>query len=193
MKKLTRSIAPSRAALIVVTICAIVTLFHVLPDYLYTQQLQTYKDNTFTLKKYSKVVSKQSALSENVDQLDSIKDADAGFITAGNIPEAIAKVRGILQTSLVGDRCKIRSIQPSETDQEGSFFKLNFTMHLSGTVDCMQNVLFNIEKGNPKFFIHELSTHSRTSTNRSNQNTPQQLELRFTFYGYVVLTNAIEL
>ena len=193
MKKLTRLITPSRTALIIAAICVIVTLFYVLPDYLYNQQLQIYKHNTFTLQKYSKVVSKQSTLSENVDQLDSIKDADAGFITAGNIPEAIARVRGILQTSLTGDRCKIRSIQPSETDQEGSFFKLNFTMHLSGTVDCMQNVLFNIEKGNPKFFIRELSTHSRASNNRVNQNVSQQLELRFTFYGYVVLTDAIEL
>ncbi|MDO8845396.1 MAG: type II secretion system protein GspM [Methylicorpusculum sp.] len=136
----------------------------------------------FRLERYQRVIAKKEAVLANIDKIKQADSTQNYFSSQGTEALASADLQQFIKTAIANGGGQLTSTQVLPSKIEGEFTRIAVKVRMSGDIETLRSVLFQIESSIPLFVIDDLDIRpERGIRNRITRKIEPSNKLNISF------------
>lgn len=153
---------------------------------------ETASDLAFRVQRYKRIVARKDDVQENLDQLKEQHDSQ-GYVTESDTEAlASAELQQFIKTTVSDAGGQLASTQVLPSKTENGFLTITVKVRMSGDIEMLRNVLYQIETSVPIMIVDQLDVNPvRGARNRLTHKIEgsNQLNANFQVVGFMRAKN----
>ena len=139
------------------------------------------------LTRFNRVAELRPAYERQMKELGARLAAGGIYLKGDTDSLAGAELQARIGALIERSGARVRSIQVLPGGEDEGFRKVGARVQLSGTLDALEGVLYQLEAGKPFVFIENLDVKNRRARRRNQDEVKQnpELTIRFDAFGYL--------
>lgn len=169
-----------RTAALLILLGIIITLFSitVLPVLLASSNYRDSIDElSFRLQKYQKIASMEVPLNNQLSRLESQQVAKEDLLSGESTAITGANLQELFKQRVRQSGGRLQSTQILPESYQGSLERIAIKAKLTGSIEALQKILYNIEYQKPLLFVDNIEIRSRTTRRRSRRTITQPTQM----------------
>ncbi len=152
---------------------------------------ETLSEITDQIRRFQDLQAQGPQLQARLRSLDREVGSASFYVNAGTPALAAAALQKQVKTAVDGAGGKLTSTQNLPLKEEGNAQRVAILVRMSGDVDALFKVVYDLEAASPLLFIDNLTVRNRPAPRRRRSRRPQpatnkySLDISFELTGYL--------
>lgn len=152
---------------------------------------QSMADTSEKIRRFQNLQAQEPQLQAQLKSLDREVGSASFYVDAETPALAAAELQKQVKTAVDAAGGTLTSTQSLTQKEEGSAQRVAILVRMSGDVDALFKVLYNLEAASPLLFIDNLTVRNRPAPRRRRARLPQgpeggyRLDISFELAGYL--------